>query len=132
MWAKEEIPDEDFLFLRVHKSLIRLDGTAAPRVFQCHGGGMSTNWSKYATPEKTRDEVSKWGKKPANYSVLALVAGEVRAIDGLEVEHTPDVENDNRAHTDVRGTGGDPPSGDEVRLRVKLGQLYSWVLHAHA
>jgi hypothetical protein len=58
---------------------------------------MSTEWSKYATPE----EVLARAKHPADNGVIELIVGDVRAIPGLTVEHAPLSEV--RAHTDVLG-----------------------------
>ena len=95
-----------------------------PRAYDEHGGGMSTNWNKYATAEQTRQQVAnvlhpKTGqpKNPADFAVLGFNAGRVREIPDVGVQHTP--LPDNRAHTDVTGTS-------PAQARVKLGRIYSW------
>lgn len=61
---------------------------------------MSTEWRKYcATPQGVRSHA----KVPQDNAVLLLIAGDVRAIQGLGVVHTPDRERRNRAHVDVIG-----------------------------
>jgi hypothetical protein len=64
---------------------------------------MSTDWSKYATPEGTR--AGKALEKAPNYGVTALDVGLVRQIEQLSVVHAPTEEND--AHTHVVGLAND-------------------------
>ena len=116
LWPVEEIPDRDDLYLRVHRQWLEA-GDLAPGCFQDHpkkGGSMSTDWSRYATPEQTRNRAMRSG--PENNAVLALGVGAVRAIPNQIVRHVPvcgDQEvPDNRAHTDVFG-----PKNAETRLR---------------
>jgi hypothetical protein len=66
MYEIEPIPDSDLIYLRVHKSQIDPDGVVIHRAFEEHGGGMSTNWAKYATPESTRQQVVANQKEPKN------------------------------------------------------------------
>jgi hypothetical protein len=73
---------------------------------------MSVDWEKYSTAE----ECWQRARKPAENGVLGLVAGGVRAIEGLTVEHSPDRENNNRAHSNVWGL---PDEESEVRLRQR-------------
>lgn len=98
-WPKEDIPDEDTLYMRIHSMWFDEDGKIIPKAFQNHGSGMSTNWSKYATAEQTQDEVARYGKNPEDNAVGAFVVGNVREIPEQSVEYTP--MPDNRAHTDV-------------------------------
>ena len=60
---------------------------------------MSTDWSKYATPEQTR--AGKGIESAANYAVTSLPVGRVRRIELLSVVHEPTEDND--AHTHVLG-----------------------------
>lgn len=116
-WPKEPIPDTDKLYRWVLAENIRQDGFPRPAAFKDNKGGMSTDWDNYSTPEETRSR----GLPPVeNLGVLRLIAGEVRQIDSLVVEHTP--KDDNRAHTDVFGDKTDP----EVRL--KLARSSKWLI----
>lgn len=81
----------------VHKTWLKPDGTLATGAFQNRGGAMSTDWSKYATPEETRQR----RRTPADNAVVSMNVGKVRAVPGQSVTHTPLPEN--RAHTDVLG-----------------------------
>lgn len=84
--------------MRVHE-MFRDDGGFAPGAFRNQGEGMSTDWEKYATRRETRERAPK----PELNAVVQLQVGRVREVPGQEVEHTPDVERRNRAHTDVFG-----------------------------
>ena len=107
-WQPEDIPDPNRLFLRVHRDQARV--ALAPNVFVEHSGGMSTDWERYAIPETTR---ASGRKHSGEYGIVVLVAGAVRSVPGLSVEHTP--EDANRAHTDVRGIGETGPQTTERR-----------------
>ncbi len=107
-WPAEQIPDRDRLFMRV--TMRRKDGSIAASAFRNHGEGMSTDWEKYSTREETRQRA----KNPNANAVVSLVVGEVRRVPGQQVEHTPDTERHNRAHTDVLGEK-DP----EARLKLR-------------
>ena len=81
----------------VHKTWFKPDGTLATGAFRNRGAGMSTDWSKYATPEETRQR----RRVPGDNAVVQMNVGQVRAVPGQSVTHTPFPEN--RAHTDVFG-----------------------------
>lgn len=117
-WPAEQIPNRDRLFMRVHKTWRKKDGSIAPGAFQNHSAGMSTDWEKYSTPEETHRRARRDPKKNA---VVFLVVGEVRAVPGQRVEHTPDVERCNRAHTDVLGE-------KDVETRMKLTRIAEFAL----
>ena len=53
-WPVEDIPDGDKLFMRVHRNWCP-GGDLSPGVFRDHGGGMSTDWERYSTPQEARD-----------------------------------------------------------------------------
>lgn len=109
-WKSEPIPREGkeaTLFMRVHVSTIKPNGTIMPVAFTNHGGadrepGMSTDWIKYAeTPGYTQNGHPT---KPAGeYTVISLIAGPVGGLPDQRVKHTPDIALRNRAHTDVFG-----------------------------
>ncbi len=109
-WQPEQIPDPNRLFMRIHETFRKPDGTPAPGAFRNHGEGMSTDWQKYATPQETR----RRAKQPEHNAVVTLHVGSVRQLPEQQVEHTPDVERDNRAHTDVYGK-----KDEEVRIKLK-------------
>ena len=115
-WHPEQIPDENLLFMRVNE-LWRRDGGVSPGAFKNHGDGMSTDWEKYSTPGETRARA----KKPAENAVVSLIASKVAEVPGQRVEHTPDIERRNRAHTDVFGV-------KDTEVRVKLRRIANTVI----
>ena len=75
-WPREEIPDADALFLRVHRCFLQY-GEIIPGVFKDHGdrngkGGMSTDWEKYSTPVATRNRA----RRPEDNGVISFNAGQ--------------------------------------------------------
>ncbi len=109
-WQPEQIPNRDRLFMRIDKTWRKKDGSIAPSGFQNRGAGMSTDWVKYATPQETR----RRAKQPGHNAVVTLHVGSVRELPEQQVEHTPDVERANRAHTDVFGE-----KDEEVRIMLR-------------
>jgi hypothetical protein len=112
IWEKEHVPDGDHLFMRAHRTFIR-NGVLTHGVFKDHGGGMSTDWERYSTPAETRARAAK----PAENGIIMMVAGSVRSIDRLIVEHTP--KDTNRSHTDVIGE-------KTTEVRFKLQRIAEW------
>jgi hypothetical protein len=90
-------------------------------VFKPQGGGMSVNWSKYASKEETRQQAKS---RPEDNAVISLPVGGIREIRGLTVEHTPEPEN--RAHSEVFGMPNDREQLAETR--VLLGRIAEVVL----
>lgn len=113
-WESEQIPQQNHLFMHVHE-MWRRNGFISPGAFQNHGEGMSTDWQKYATPQQTR----RRAKQPGHNAVVTLHVGSVRQLPEQQVEHTPNVAEDNRAHTDVYGK-----KDEEVRMKLRrIGQI---------
>ena len=116
-WSSENIPDFANLYMRVHRALVKRDGSIARSAFKDHNGGMSTDWDRYSTPEETR---ARGNKPPQDYAVVSMNVEGVRYIaPELEVNHTPDLERNNRAHTDVIGE-------KDTEARTKLKRLSTW------
>lgn len=111
-WAVEPIPGEERLYYRVHKTSLN-DTGVRPGAFRDVGSSMSTDWEKYSTPEESRARA----RTPADNAIVSLLTGGVRKIPPLRVEHSPDPELNNRAHTDVFGNKKAP------RVRVMLRRL---------
>jgi hypothetical protein len=124
-WPIEEIPNQDLLFMRVHLNLIReghdstLNGVSK-NIFRVHEDGISTNWNKYSTPEKTRQE----GKNPEMNGVIKLMVGDIRTISSVKVMHSPIREN--RAHTNIQNIPNDPVK--TLIIRTKLAEYSQWVI----
>lgn len=100
-WPEDDIPDGDDLFLRVHRSDMDADGEPFPHAFRNQprgSNGMSVDWIRYTTPDKTR---ARGRKPPEEYAIVKFTAGQARAIPGQTVVHEPSVNN--RAHSEVFG-----------------------------
>jgi hypothetical protein len=113
----EDIPDADVAYYRVHWNLVRTaGGKLGPNCFRDPTGyGMSTDWSKYKTPEQTR--LGAGVEKAINYGVTGLQVGHVRRIERLTVVHAPTEDND--AHTHVLGLSTE----DELRT-IQRAEMY--------
>lgn len=117
---EEIIPNQDDLFMRVHKnSLIPYD-KLHPGVFRDHNGGMSTNWSRYADANTTKEQARLYGRDPNNYGVIEMNVGNIRGIENQEVIHNPRPEN--RAHTNVVGEKTE-------RARTIFYRISLWAIH---
>jgi hypothetical protein len=103
----ESIPDDDELYRRVPPNRFNSAGRPIPGAFTEFRGGMSTDWSKYATPAQSL----AGSRDPKNFGIVSLDVGAVRALS-LSVAHTP--RPFNQAHADVTGIGDDP----EIRLAL--------------
>jgi hypothetical protein len=119
MWPVEQIPNEHFLFFRLHRNYMQFDDEIPQGAFRDQDGGMSTDWEKYSRAEETQRRALK--SPPEENGVLRLNVGGVREIKPLLVEHT--LEPGNRAHTNVFG---DKKKDPEARL--KLQRLAEWVI----
>lgn len=116
-WPQEQIPDNDILFRRVHRNELR-NGMPIPRVFRNDGLGMSTGWNKYSSAE----EACQRGRQAADmYGVIEMTVGDVRNIPGQLVYHTPDLVNNNRAHSDVTGD-------KDEEVRIKFRRIYRFAI----
>jgi hypothetical protein len=116
---KETILDKDLLYLRVHKANFQREVLNLKVAFANHGAGMSTDWSKHSTPQKTKDSVTHYGKDPKNYGVLQMNVAKVKNIKGQIVEHTP--RSYNLAHTDVKGE-------KTQEALVLFSRIYDWCI----
>ena len=122
IWPIEFIPAADKIFMRAHKVHFR-NGELLPGVFRQQGDGMSVDWEKYAKPEDTRNRAAK----PLENAVIAANVGTIREIHNLQVQHAPDHERENRAHSNVAGL---PPRNtpELVEVRIKLLRVSTVVL----
>jgi hypothetical protein len=117
LWPVEEIPDGARLFRRVHRNFLR--GTAEPDEDYIPPGAikkedsLSTDWSKYSTPEQTRSRAPS----PEANGVISLPVGSVRRETSQTVEHDP--EADNRSHSLVIGR-------KDEEIRMQLLRLARW------
>ncbi len=124
----ERIPDEDDLYMRVHKNLLlsntlnkcHLENDIPPNVFIPRGSGLSTDWSKYSTPNETKQRA----RKPIDNGVIGMICGKVRQISLLEVKHAPSIKN--YSHTNICNFPVD--SKKITKTRVKLSRISKWLL----
>ena len=95
---REEIPGEDWLYRRIHRSRIR-DGKVRASAYALNAGedGLSVWWDRYSTPEDARRDA----RHPGDHGVYDLQCGEVRAIPGLAVEHDP--QSEKLGHARIKG-----------------------------
>lgn len=122
VWPVEDIPGDAKIYMRAHRMYFR--PKLQPGVFRPHDGGMSVDWEKYSTPEETRQRAAK----PEDNAVICLPVEGVRAIDRLDVKHTPDhtLGSENRAHSDVLGI---PDGGeDQTEIRALLLEISKVVI----
>ena len=110
-WPVEEIPDNDSLYMRVHKTYLTGEGLN-PGVFNDKEGGMSTDWNRYSTPQQAQGRA----KTPAHNGIISLNVGGVREAQ-MTVSHEPISQN--RAHTEVIGE-------KDSEARLKLLRLARW------
>lgn len=127
-WPAEEIPDDDDLYVFIHKQWIRRDGRISPGFFQNRPdeqtGAMSVDWSKYSTPDETR----RRARQPHLNGVGKLGVGTIRAIPMQAVHHTPIRDHptlvDNRAHADVTG----PKVDTDLDIQDQFARVCTLVL----
>lgn len=117
--------------MRVHRQWLK-NGRIAPGFFQNRPdeatGAMSTDWSRYATPEETQARA----KRPEINAVIELAVGIVRIIPEQVVRHAPIQDNpdlpDNRAHTDVAG----PKETGDLEIQDTYSRIARLVIPVHA
>lgn len=121
---EDPIPDDHILYYRVHKGLIGSDDVVSLKAFKEQGEGdakgMSTNWSKYATAQLTKEQAADNGKLPEDYGIVSFIVGELKTIK-LKVKHKP-LPN-NQSHTNVNGL---PDSMKDTEIRLNLRKIYKW------
>jgi hypothetical protein len=117
----EHIPDDDDLYMRVHRTWFMPDGRLNLGCFKnqpdVEPGAMSTDWSRYATASDTQARA----RVPAANAVIAMNVGGVRSVPQQMVPHSPLPTN--RAHTDVVG-----PKRTLPEARIQLGRIARLVI----
>ena len=110
----EIIPDDNELYMRVHKNHYD-KGVILTGCIKNHGGGMSTDWKKYAkSPYYTRNGCHE-GKNPLDYGIIKFISRDVREIPFQEIIHSPSYNN--KAHTNIVGDKSD------VEIRIKFVRI---------
>jgi len=130
-WPKETIPINNRVFCRVHKDCIKTKlkrpKSIAFRNTPIQSESLSSDWEKYSTSTETRERIKYTPhpitgkmKDPNNYFVISLIKGEIESnIPGQIVEHTPDIQMQNQAHSDIIGI-------KDHECRLKMLDLYQW------
>lgn len=70
-WDPEEIPNQDLLFMRVHRQWLHEDGSISAGAFQnrpTKADGMSTDWEKYSFARATKERAPR----PEDNAVVCL------------------------------------------------------------
>ncbi|MFX0103801.1 MAG: hypothetical protein ACFFCS_29835 [Candidatus Hodarchaeota archaeon] len=124
-WEREHIPDEDFLFRRVHESFLDEDDPdfIPPAIFRESkgNGGVSVDWNKYSTSNDARNRA----REPERNGIIEISAISIRDVENLEVNHVPIFNN--RAHSNIVGLNG-LSKQKRTKARWRLAQASSWVI----
>jgi len=108
-WPVEDIPDDNHVLMRAHRVFFRED-VLLPSVFRPHGDSMSVDWTRYSTPQDTRNRAPI----PDQNAVIRLPVIGIRKTPPLDVRHTPEPEN--RAHSEVLGLPTEREDLTEIRI----------------
>ena len=125
-WEKEPIADDALLYMRVHKNNLDSNGEPIPGAFRnqpTRTDGMSTDWSKYSTPQDCQARA----RTSSDNAIVMLPVAEIRKMEGQFVEHTPifdpssELPAFNRSHTDVFGE-------KTTEVRFHFMRMYSFAI----
>jgi hypothetical protein len=122
----EIIPDDDKLYLRVHKTnldLNVLDDTLKIKLVafdQKGDDGLSVNWSKYSS----KNDTIKMAKNPSDNGVVSFVVKLIRKIP-LRVIHNPiNFPTLNQSHSLILDIP--PRKPNDLGVRVKMRDICNW------
>ena len=105
-WAVEQVPDDAYLFVRVHKS--KIEQKNAPTIGIPKAGAfkntpetgpdLSSDWNKYSTPQQSREQIGKeyrHGKEEfKNPSDFYIVSFKVQDIFDLDLSKKLNIPQD--------------------------------------
>ena len=128
----EDVPDDDFLYYRIHKTKIDFSETDHKRkikliAFDPQPQGcteMSTDWSKYSTPDESRNRA----RVPSDNGIVSFHVQKVRAEPyPLSVKHDPTLVEHfrNRSHTIIFEV---PSRKNDIGIRLELRDICNWEL----
>jgi hypothetical protein len=126
-FAGEYIPNDHFLFYRIHKTYIQ-DKDIPPNAMKAKGeGGMSTDWSKYCDAATSLERA----KNPKENAIVSFSVREVRELQGLSIKHRPVIEDhpkyglsENYSHSEIDGIPAKNPF--KTRIRAQLANIAKW------
>ena len=120
-YAREQIPDAANIYRAIHEMWIENGAIKSVKAFKYDEDGVSAEWEKYTTPQRTRQFHSN--NPPEKYGVCCWNAGSIRET-GLMVDHDPLPNEklksiDNRAHCLLHSTDPRPEDIKEFQVRLK-------------
>lgn len=125
MQEVDNILDEQYVYMRVHKQNIDFKATSPnrrirPVAFDAKGdGGLSVDWSEHSTPQQSLERA----KAPESNGIISMPIIGIRANPlPLSVVHAPD--ETNFSHCEISGIPPRKPS--DMGVRVKLMDLSLW------
>ncbi len=142
MWEVEEIPNDHDVYIRVALSFISKDKKPRASAFSNtpkNGTNLSCDWSKYSSPQSSRELVGKQKKANGDYKdsskfyFWGMNVGSLRndIIPVQKVIHEPKFEQpeivgdpNNRAHSIIEGQ---KPEND-AEFRVAMVLAGQWVI----
>jgi len=143
MFATEIIPDEDSIYCRVHKDLLKNSRPSARAFMNTpkEGNNLSCDWSKYCTPEGSRALIGrqknlKTGefKRPLDFYIYNFRVQDLRYNDIMNqavlhdpIFNEPEIEGkpNNQAHSIIVRS---PKDEDYAEIRLKMVDMGSWAL----
>ena len=122
-WPIETIPDDDFLYKRVHASLLDASDLdfIPPATFRAINDEVSVEWAKYTLANAS----VRRAHDPRVNGLIEIKASHVRSIDSLNVIHAPFP--DNRAHSNIVGFQGLQKT-KLTKLRLLLSIKATWIV----
>ncbi len=119
---KELIPDEDYLYRRIHKTFIQGSSRKInPSCFRFLNNLLDCEWSKYSTPE----EAINRAKDPSSNYLVRIKVKDLREIPPLNVIHAP--EPSFRGHSLIIIAKPRIDKGFMIKIRNILSQISEWV-----
>jgi len=122
-WPIEIIPDSDFLYRRIHSSILissQNENDIPPFAFK-DNNGISTDWNKYSTPEESQYRASE----PEKNGIIQIKVALIRLYKNLTIVHAPLPSN--RAHSLINGLKSYKKE-DQTDIRKRLARSAEWII----
>ncbi len=141
-WEVEDVPNDAFLYVRVHKDKIESKGVSVglpkPSAFKNTpetGPDLSSDWNKYSTPQLSREHIGKEYrhgkdefKNPSDFFIVSFKVQDILDLDlNQKIEHSPRQDNFpdelqgspwNHSHCSI--------IGDAEERRVRMIDVANW------